>query len=76
MFLKKLFVDSVFYSFSLGMFNIFLYKKNFSNLKAQKLPKLYWNLYDAVSLFRNKWEQKPRVPDTYYINNDYAMQML
>ena len=28
-----------------------------------------------ISLFKNKWEQKHRAPNTY-INNDYAMQML
>ena len=33
-------------------------------------------MFMTRSLFRNKWEQKQRVPDTYYINNDNAMQIL
>ena len=33
---------------------------------------LYSNVYDAISLFRNEWEQKHRVPGIYYINNDHA----
>ena len=37
---------------------------------------LYSNVYDTISLFRNKWEQKHRVPDTNYTNNDYTMKML
>ena len=33
---------------------------------------LYSNVYDAISLFRNKREEKHRASDTYYINNDHA----
>ena len=33
---------------------------------------LYSNVFDAISLVRNKREQKHRVPDIYYINNDHA----
>ena len=32
---------------------------------------LYSNVYDE-RVFRNKSEQKRRVPDTYYISNDHA----
>ena len=39
MFLKILFDDSIFYSLRLWMFHILLYKSNFSDLKAQKLPR-------------------------------------
>ena len=31
---------------------------------------LHSNVCDMTSLFRNKWEQKHRVPDTYYVNKD------
>ena len=33
---------------------------------------LYSNVYDMISLFRNKREEKHRASDTYYINNDHA----
>lgn len=33
---------------------------------------LYSNVYEAISLFSNKWEQNYSVPDTYCINNDHA----
>ena len=33
---------------------------------------LFLSVYDAISLFRNSWEQKHRVSDTYYINNYHA----
>ena len=33
---------------------------------------LYSNAYETISLFRNTWEEKHRVPDTCYINNDRA----
>ena len=36
--------------------------------------KSYTQMFVTRSLFRNKWEQKYRVPDTY-LNDGYAMQM-
>ena len=55
-----------------------------SVLIAQRLPRgiffaksflemcLYSQIYDVISLFRNRCEQKHRLPDTYYISNDRA----
>ena len=43
----------------------FFYQKHSSNLFVFKC---LWRIY----LFRNKWERKHRVTDTYYINNDRA----
>ena len=64
---------SVFYSLSLWMFHIFLYKWIFSNLKAQKLPrgmfsfiKSYTQMFMTRISFKEINENKNnRVPDTY-----------
>ena len=70
---------SVFYSLSLWMFHIFLYKWIFSNLKAQKLPrgifsfiKSYTQMFmTRISLKINE-SKNNRVPDTY-IHDNYGM---
>ena len=77
-YIHNFFVYSVFYSFTVWMFHIFLCKSNFSNIKTQKLPRImffwksYLNVYDAISLFKNKWEHRYLIPS---IKNDYPKQM-
>ena len=71
-----------FYSFSLWIFHVFLYQWNFQNFNSSKAPQSHIfllktffkcvciQMFMTRCLFRNKWERKQRVPDTYYINND------
>ena len=70
---------SVFYSLSLWMFHIFLYKWIFSNFKAQKLPRGMFSFIKSYTqmfmtrLFKEINEnQNNRVPDTY-IHDNYGM---
>ena len=83
MFLINFFVHSLLYSFSLWMFHFFFINGIFKTLIAQSSLEayffiknclqmyLYSNVYDE-RVFRNKSEQKRRVPDKYYISNDHA----
>ena len=52
----------------------------FFKLKSPIAPhfyrKLYSNVSDAYRYLEISKKKKHRVPDTYYINNDYAIQML
>ena len=48
---------------------IFLYKWN---SKAQNFPIGMLFLLWAVQMVSDSWQQKHRVPDTYYINSNYA----
>ena len=74
---ENLFDHSFFYSFILWMLHPFSFINGmFKALRTEKLPRgtflvksflqmcLYSNVYDAISLFRNKWEQRHRIPDT------------
>ena len=69
---QNLFVDSIFYSLVCECFTFFFIKRIFKIWKLKSFlgpcffikSCLYSNGCDAISLFRNKWEQKYIVSDT------------
>ena len=70
--LNKIYLFTAYFILSVCECFTFFFINGMFFIKSYLQMCLYSSVYDAIFLFRNKREQKHRVPDTYHTNNDNA----